>query len=64
MFEIVFKNSSGNKTKTIRVIASDFDAALQKCKDAGYDYATYERYGTEDIVSFNKIDYPDIQIIS
>ncbi len=64
MFEIIFKNDMNNSSKTIRVIADDFDTAFKKCKDAGYDSSFYNQWGTEDIVSFKKVDHPNVEIIS
>ena len=62
MFEIIFKNSINNSSKTVRVIASNFDEALKKLKEAGYDSSSYNNWGTEDIVSFVQIEMPNITI--
>ena len=62
MFEIIFKSSINNSSKTVRVIASNFDEALKKLKKAGYDSSSYNNWGTEDIVSFVQIEMPNITI--
>ena len=56
MFEIVFANNLGEVGKIIHVVADDFDEALSKCRRAGYDTATYNEFGTADIISFKKIN--------
>ena len=63
MFEIIFADNQGKIGKTLHVVACDFDEALRKCKEAGYDYSTYNKYGTEDIISFRKLDNPDVETV-
>lgn len=61
-WEVIFEN--GSKQKTVRVNATDFDNALRKLKENGYDYSSYDKWGTEDIISFKKVDFPEIEVIN